>query len=101
MQVSIFEKLPVGSELSPGDQQPVELYAEPAFGFVRIPTKYSANALPLDRSNPFTLQANFERALPQGDYTFRLRARGAARLLVDGKEVAQTKALHIVFLGRS
>ena len=31
-------------------------YTEPAFGFVRVPTKYSRNALPLDRSSPFALE---------------------------------------------
>jgi len=67
-------------------------YTEPAFAFVRIPTKYSSEALALDRPSPFTLRASYERALPAGEYKFRLRARGAATFAIDGVEVAQTKA---------
>lgn len=91
VQVEIFEKLPAGSELDPASQEPTERYTEPAFAFVRIPTKYSTNALPLDRSTPFVLRATYERALPAGEQQFRLRARGAAVFLVDGKPVLKTK----------
>ena len=49
------------------------------------------SALALDRSTPFVLRATYERAFPAGERQFRLRARGAAVLLVDGKVVAKTK----------
>lgn len=91
VKVEILEKVPAGSELEPGAQEPIERYSEPAFAFIRIPAKYSGNAIPLDRSNPFVLRATYERALPAGEHQFRLRARGAARLLVDGKELLKTK----------
>src|SRR6266550_1373499 len=89
--VELFESVPSGSEFDLAGQQPVELYTEPAFGFVRVPTKYSDSALALDRSTPFVLRAAFEREFPAGERQFRLRARGAAVLLVDGNIVARTK----------
>src|SRR5207245_5605021 len=81
VQVELFENIPSGKEFDLAGQQPVERYTEPAFGFVRVPTKYSDNALALDRSTPFVLRATFERELPAGERQFRLRARGAAVLL--------------------
>ena len=91
VQVELFENVKAGSEFELAGQQPVESYTEPAFAFVRVPTKYSSNALALDRSTPFVLRATFEREFPAGDRQFRLRARGAAVLLVDGAVVAKTK----------
>ncbi len=91
VNVELFEKVPAGSEFELTNQQPVERYTEDAFGFVRVPTKYSDSALALDRSTPFVLRATFERAFPAGARQFRLRARGASELLIDGKVVAQTK----------
>ncbi len=91
IQVELFENPPKGAELKPDGLQPVERYQEPAFAFVRIPLKYSPNALPLDRSTPYVLRASFERALPAGDYQFRLRSRGAATFSIDSAEVARTK----------
>lgn len=91
VRVEIFENLPAGSELEPGDRRSTDRYTEPAFGFVRVPTRYSANALPLDRSTPFVLRASLERAFPAGEYLFRLRSKGAAWFLVDGKVLLTTK----------
>src|SRR5437762_13145621 len=87
VRVELFENLPKGAEFELSSQQPVESYAENAFGFTRVPTKFSENALPLDRSTPVVLRATFERDFPAGDRNFRLRARGAAVLIVDGKTV--------------
>src|SRR5580700_1578787 len=91
VNVDLFEKVPPGSEFELANQKPVERYIEYAFGFTRVPTKYSDNALALDRSTPYVLRATFERAFPAGERQFRLRARGAAAFLVDGKIVAKTK----------
>src|SRR6476469_7530173 len=75
VRVELFENLPKGAEFELSAQPPVEHYTEPAFGFTRVPTKFSGNALPLDRSTPFVLRAAFERNFPAGERTFRLRAR--------------------------
>src|ERR1051325_981184 len=74
VRVDLFEKVPAGSEFNLAERQPVTTYDEPAFGFPRVPIKYSDNALPLDRSTPFVLRAAYERAYPAGDRIFRLRA---------------------------
>ena len=92
VSVEIFENLPKGAEFDLGKASATDRYYEPAFGFVRTPTKFAANAVPLDRSMPFVLRARFERTLPAGKYRFRLRSRGAAQFAIDGKTVASTKA---------
>ena len=92
VKVEIFEKLTAKQLLAPpADASPIETYQEPAFAFVRVPVKFSGNALPMDRSTPFGLRATYERMIPAGEYRFRLRARGAARLEIDGQTVAETK----------
>jgi hypothetical protein len=91
VRVEIFENLAKGEELRPAESLRTEQYMEPAFGFVRTPIKYSPAALPLDRSTPFTLKAKYERSLPAAKLRLRLRARGAAVLTMDGKEIARTK----------
>ena len=70
---------------------PTFRYTESAFGFPRLPAKFSKNALPLDYSEPFALKADMHAALPPGSYRFRLRSKGAARFALDGKVLAITK----------
>ena len=70
---------------------PTFRYTESAFGFPRLPTRFSKNALPLDYSEPFALKADMHAALPAGSYRFRLRSKGSARFALDGKILATTK----------
>lgn len=91
VQVEIFENLPKGSEFNPAGD-PAMRYTEPVFAFTNIPVKYSNEALALDRSVPYVLRAAYERVLPHGQLQFRLRARGAAVLMMDGAEIARTAA---------
>ena len=91
VQVALLENLPADKVLDPPATEPTTRYTEPAFAFVRIPAKYSPNALPLDRSTPFVLRATLTRELPEGDYEFRLRSKGAARFVVDGETRLTTK----------
>ena len=70
---------------------PTFRYTESAFGFPRLPTKFSKNALVLDYSEPFALRAGMTAALPAGSYQFRLRSKGSARFELDGKILATTK----------
>ena len=58
VNVELFEGLEEAQWLDPDSQTPISAYSELAFGFVRIPTRFSRNALPLDRSVPFTLKAS-------------------------------------------
>ncbi len=91
VRVRIFENQLEEAWLNP-QGVPTSEYAEPAFAFVRIPGRFSPNALPLDRSTPFSLEATMARTLEQGDYQFRLRSKGLAAFLVDGKLLLSTSA---------
>jgi len=91
VQVEIFEDVSPGKELDLSEAIAVDRYTEPAFAFVHTPTKFAANAVPLDRSTPYYLRATYSRRFAAGSYRFRLRARGAARLWIDGQPVAATK----------
>ncbi len=91
VQVEIVEDLPAGKELLVGAGTVTGQYTEPAFAFLHTPTKFSPNAIALDRSTPFLLRALYRRSMPAGEYRFRLRARGAAIFVIDGKEVARTE----------
>ena len=91
VRVEIFEDI-AGKELDLTGAKAVDQYTEPAFAFIHTPTKFAANAIPMDRSTPYFLRATYSRAMAAGKVQFRLRARGAARLLIDGKTVATTKA---------
>lgn len=92
VNVEIYENLPKGKEFVLQGLQPTDRYTEPAFAFPRLPAKFSPNALPLDRSTPFVLKAEYSTTLPEARYQLRLRARGAAVLSLDGKEIARTDA---------
>ena len=110
VQVELYENLPAVPEPeNPGEGyskkyaqhtaddidltglKPTIRYTERAFGFAGLPTKFSKNGLALDYTEPFVLKATIERTLPAGSYQFRLRARGTARLEIDGKVVAVTE----------
>jgi hypothetical protein len=92
VQVEILENLPAGKELLAEGGAVTDSYREPAFAFLHTPTRFAANAIPLDRSTPFVLRAQYSRSMAAGEYRFRLRARGAAVLYIDGNEVARTQA---------
>ncbi len=73
--------------------KPADCFAVPAFGLVGVPKKFSDKGLVLDRSNPVVLRATCTVELPAGEYRFLLRSRGAARLFVGGRLVAETPFL--------
>ncbi len=89
--VRVFEDLAEESWLDPRSDPTTE-YSEPGFAFVRIPAKFSGNALPLDRSVPFSLEASMTKTLERGEYRFRLRSKGLALFLVDDKPILRTEA---------
>lgn len=91
VKVEIFESLSAGAEFELADAKAVEAYRDEAVALVRFPTKYSRNALPLDRSTSFVVRATLDRDIPAGEYQFRLRARGATRFLLDDKVLLSTK----------
>ncbi len=70
-----------------------ESYEVPALGLVRLPTKYVGGGVEADRRGPIALHASARLKTITGPYRLMLRARGAARLLVDGKVVAETRPI--------
>ena len=59
-------------------------------GFSRLPAKVNARGIEIDRAAPFALHAEANLRVPAGPYRLILRAKGAARLLIDGRLVAET-----------
>ena len=92
--IEIFEGIPDATSWSFRLPQAVESYTEPAFALVDVRNKYSDRAILVDRTNPFLLHATGLVELPKGSVRLLLRARGAARLFVDGRLVVETPFPH-------
>ena len=82
IQIGLFENLDSAKPFDLSKAHRTLTYTEPAFGFVAIPKKYSRNALPLDRSTPFALNATHKKTLVPGRYQIRLRSKGSAQLTI-------------------
>jgi hypothetical protein len=91
--VEVMEGLPEkwAWPLAPGKAS--ETYDVPALGLVRLPTKYAAGGVEADRRGPIALHASAAFRSPSGPFRLMLRSRHAARLLVDGKVVAETRPI--------
>jgi hypothetical protein len=75
-------------------QEPFVVYAEPLFCLLDTPHRYSAAGTIGDRPNPYLLRAQSRLQLPAGKYRLLLRAKSAARILLDGQVVAQTSFMN-------
>ncbi|HEY2156088.1 MAG TPA: DUF1549 domain-containing protein, partial [Isosphaeraceae bacterium] len=73
--------------------QPTESFDVPALGLVRLPTKYARGGIEADRRGPIALHASTVVRAVSGPYRLILRSRHAARLVVDGKVVAETRPI--------
>jgi hypothetical protein len=93
VRVELFEGFTDKKNWEFSTGEPTERFAAPAFGLVGVPKKYSAKGLVVDRSNPFLIRAAAKISLPAGEHRLLLRARGAARLILDGRVVLQTEFL--------
>ena len=69
---------------------PTESYTEDLFGLFELPQHYISTGVRADRAFPTLVRASARVTLPAGKHRLLLRARGAARLLVDGKTVLET-----------
>ena len=92
VRVAIFEGLVERSWNTRGAEA-TTLFSLPAMASVRVPHKYTLRGVIGDRSSPYLLQLDAKRELPAGKYRLLIRSLNAARLLVDGKAVAQTDYL--------
>ena len=70
-----------------------ESYDVPALGLLRLPARYGSGGVEVDRRGPIALHASVTFKSPTGPYRLLLRSRHAARLLVDGKVVAETQPI--------
>ncbi len=93
VRVELFEGLPKGWSWERPDAGPTELMEAPAMGFPRLPAKYNARGLRIDREAPFALHAEAVLERPAGEYRLILRSRGASRVLMDGTALAETKPI--------
>lgn len=94
VRVTVWEGLPKAWDWRTPSGAPADRFDWPALGFVRLPVKYSARGIALDRSGPFVVRAEAVLHEPRGTYRLILRGRGASRLLVDGRTVAETKGVN-------
>jgi hypothetical protein len=89
--VTVWENLPKGWDWRAPAGEPADRFDAPALGIVRLPAKYNARGIKADRSGPFAVRAVATLREPAGAHKLILRSRNAARLLVDGKLLAETK----------
>ena len=93
VRLEIFEGLPKGWNWSPPPTPPVEVDQAPVLALVRLPARYNARGIEVDRVAPLALHATTALKVLAGRYQLLLRARHAARLVVDGKVLAETKPI--------
>ena len=90
VRVTIWEGLPSAWDWNAPGGQPDDRYDTPAMGFSRLPAKVNARGIEIDRAAPFAVHAEANLRVPAGPYRLILRAKGAARVLLDGRLVAET-----------
>ena len=93
MRVEIFEGLPKKWDWSPPATSPVAVYHTPVLAMVRLPARYNARGIEIDRVAPLALHATTTLRGSAGPQRLLLRARHAARLVVDGQVVAETRPI--------
>jgi mono/diheme cytochrome c family protein len=67
-----------------------EVLTEEAFGFFELPRVYTATGVRGDPPGNTLLRASAQISLPKGRHRLLLRARGVARLVVDGRQLLDT-----------
>jgi hypothetical protein len=90
VRVSLREGIPEPWDWSPAAGTPAGDFDAPALGFARLPARINPRGIEVDRPAPFALIARGTLQVPAGPHRLVLRAKGAARLTVDGRVVAQT-----------
>ncbi len=78
-----------------------EHYEADAFGFFHVPFRYIDTGVRADRSIPFLVRASADITLPPGQHRILLRARGAAKLRIDGTVLLTTPFVPVLTDGHS
>ncbi len=74
-------------------EQPSESFRRETFALAELPLRYGDTGVRADRQLPLVLRARGRVLVPAGPQRIRLRARGEARVLFDGEQVATIKAV--------
>ncbi len=90
VRVSIWEGLSPTWDWNAPSGRPDDAYDTPAMGFSHLPAKVNARGIEVDRAAPFAVHAETNLRMPAGTYRLILRAKGSARVIVDGRLVAET-----------
>ena len=91
VRIDIVEGVPDETSWNFKAGDPSETYAERAFGFTEMPTRYSPRGVKVDRGMPFLYRATAMIALQAGGHRLLLRSRTGSRLFIDGQEVLATR----------
>jgi hypothetical protein len=86
----IIERVPDGSWYF-GSRAPTESFTRPFFAFTDLPQRYDDSGLRADRPSPFVIRIRSHVVLPEGPQQITVRSRGAARVFLDGKRIAEIK----------
>lgn len=87
--LEIFEGLPDKLSWKFRLPEPAESLNWPGFVLTELPQKYSQHGVRDDRSNPLMVRMLGMVTWPAGEIRLRLRARSAAKLRIDGVDVAE------------
>ncbi len=90
VKVEIVENLSKGNNWPRYFAKPSMMYQDDAFAFFQVPHKYNNKGLREDWGTPLLFRATAEIVLKKGDNNILLRTRGAGRLWMDGKKIAET-----------
>ncbi|MFK5922318.1 MAG: DUF1553 domain-containing protein [Verrucomicrobiota bacterium] len=90
VKVELVESLSKGNSWPRFFPKASMVYDEEAFAFFQIPHKYNQQGLRGDWKTPLLFRATAEIVLKPGDNRILLRTRGAGRLWMDGKKIAET-----------
>jgi hypothetical protein len=72
-------------------EQPAESFHRGTFALAELPLRYTDTGVRGDRQMPLVLRARTRVLVPAGPQRIRVRARGEARVLFDGEQVAAVK----------
>jgi hypothetical protein len=86
----IIEGVPDGTWYF-GGRGPSESFTRPFFAFTDLPQRYDDSGVRSDRPTPFVVRARSHVLIPTGPQQITVRSRGAARVFLDGKRVAEIK----------
>ena len=91
--IEIYEGIPENGSWTFATAKPTDKWMQSGFGLVGTTKKY-VDGLIHDRTNTFLVRVRTKRTIEPSTYELLLRAKGSARLYVDGRVVAQTKPLN-------